>query len=29
MSFTLTGFRPLGDTGSLILFPLAVFSINR
>jgi hypothetical protein len=29
MSFTLTGFRPLGETGSLILFPLAVFSINR
>lgn len=28
MSFTLTGFRPLGDTSSLVLFPLGVFSIN-
>jgi hypothetical protein len=28
MSFTLTGFRPLEDSGGLILFPLAVFSIN-
>lgn len=28
MSFTLTGFRPLGESSGLFLFPLAVFSIN-
>ena len=28
MSFTLTGFRPLEESGGLFLFPLAVFSIN-
>jgi hypothetical protein len=28
MAFTLTGFRPLGDSSGLFLFPLAVFSIN-
>ncbi len=28
IAFTLTGFRPLEETGSLLLFPLGVFSVN-